>query len=79
MTTPIRAADAPYAVNVEKDKDYYWCACGQSKSQPFCDGSHKGTNFSPVKYHAGENETVYFCGCKQTASQPLCDGSHAKT
>ena len=79
MTTPVRAADTPYAVNVEKGRDYYWCACGQSKSQPFCDGSHKGTNFSPVKYQAGESETVYFCGCKQTASQPLCDGSHAKT
>ena len=79
MTTAVRAADAPYAVNVEKGKDYYWCACGQSKSQPFCDGSHKSTNFSPVKYQAGESETVYFCGCKQTASQPLCDGSHAKT
>jgi len=79
MTTAVRAADAPYGVNVEKGKDYYWCACGQSKSQPFCDGSHKGTNFSPVKYQAGESETVYFCGCKQTASQPLCDGSHAKT
>jgi CDGSH iron-sulfur domain-containing protein 3 len=79
MTTAVRAADAPYAVNVEKGKDYYWCACGQSKSQPFCDGSHKGTNFSPVKYQAGESETVYFCGCKQTASQPLCDGSHTKT
>ena len=79
MTTAVRAADAPYVVNVEKGKDYYWCACGQSKSQPFCDGSHKGTNFSPVKYQAGESETVYFCGCKQTASQPLCDGSHAKT
>ena len=79
MITAVRAADAPYAVNVEKGKDYYWCACGQSKSQPFCDGSHKGTNFSPVKYQAGESETVYFCGCKQTASQPLCDGSHAKT
>ena len=79
MTIPVRAADAPYAVNVEKGKDYYWCACGQSKSQPFCDGSHKGTSFSPVKYQAGKSETVYFCGCKQTASQPLCDGSHAKT
>ena len=79
MTTPARAADTPYAVNVEKGQDYYWCACGLSKSQPFCDGSHQGTNFSPLKYQAGESETVYFCGCKQTASQPLCDGSHAKT
>ena len=79
MTTPVRAADTPYAVNVEKGRDYYWCACGQSKSQPFCDGSHQGTNFSPLKYQAGESETVYFCGCKQTVSQPLCDGSHART
>ena len=69
---------APYPVEVEAGKSYYWCACGQSKNQPFCDGTHKGTDFSPVKYVAMESATVYFCGCKQTANAPLCDGTHAK-
>ena len=55
---------------------YYWCACGRSANQPFCDGSHKGTEFTPVKYEASESKKVFFCGCKSTASQPLCDGSH---
>ena len=70
------AQKTPYAVEVEAGKSYYWCACGLSKSQPFCDGSHKGSEFAPVKYEAPEAKTVYFCGCKQTANQPLCDGAH---
>ena len=70
------AQKAPYGVEVEAGKSYYWCACGLSKSQPFCDGSHKGSEFAPVKYEAPEAKTVYFCGCKQTANQPLCDGAH---
>jgi CDGSH iron-sulfur domain-containing protein 3 len=78
MPKPIRAADSPFAINVEADKNYFWCACGGSKNQPFCDGSHRGTEFSPVKYTADENKPVYFCGCKATASPPLCDGSHKK-
>ena len=78
MTTPVRSSDTPFAVDVEQGKTYYWCACGRSKSQPFCDGSHKDTEFSPVKYVADESKTVYFCGCKATQSQPLCDGSHNK-
>lgn len=69
---------APYPVEVEAGKSYYWCSCGQSKNQPFCDGSHKDTGFSPVKYEATENTTVYFCGCKHTANAPLCDGAHSK-
>ena len=76
MTQAKRASDTPYAVEVESGKSYYWCACGESKTQPFCDGSHKGTEFTPVKYEAGESKKVFFCGCKSTASQPLCDGSH---
>ena len=72
------AQKAPYGVEVEAGKSYYWCACGLSKSQPFCDGSHKGSEFTPVKYEASEAKTVYFCGCKQTANQPLCDGAHKK-
>jgi CDGSH-type Zn-finger protein len=76
MSDPVRASDSPYPVAVESGKSYYWCSCGQSKSQPLCDGSHKGSDFSPVKFEATESKTVYFCGCKATAKQPLCDGSH---
>jgi CDGSH iron-sulfur domain-containing protein 3 len=70
------AATSPFAVAVEKGKDYYWCACGLSKSQPFCDGSHKPTEFTPKKFTAEESVTVYFCGCKQSKRGVLCDGSH---
>jgi CDGSH-type Zn-finger protein len=76
MGEPIRASDTPYAVEVEAGQSYFWCACGRSKAQPFCDGSHKGTDITPVKYEAIESEKVFFCGCKCTESQPMCDGSH---
>jgi CDGSH-type Zn-finger protein len=76
MGEPIRASDTPYAVEVEAGQSYFWCACGRSKAQPFCDGSHKGTDFTPVKYEAIESEKVFFCGCKFTESRPTCDGSH---
>lgn len=72
------AQKTPYAVNVEKGKTYYWCACGLSKKQPFCDGSHKGTSFKPVAFTAEETKQVFFCGCKRTKNPPLCDGSHTK-
>ncbi|MEC8859081.1 MAG: CDGSH iron-sulfur domain-containing protein [Pseudomonadota bacterium] len=78
MGNPKRAADTPFAVEVESGKSYFWCACGLSQNQPFCDGSHKGTEFTPVKYQATASKKVFFCGCKVTASQPLCDGSHKK-
>jgi CDGSH-type Zn-finger protein len=76
MSDPKRASDTPYPLEVESGKSYFWCACGESKSQPFCDGSHKGTGFSPVNYKATESKKVFFCGCKASSSQPLCDGSH---
>ena len=76
MEKPIRAADGPIATPVEAGKTYYWCACGRSQKQPFCNGSHAGTGFSPVKYDAMSTKTVYFCGCKDTKKPPLCDGSH---
>lgn len=66
----------PIAVDVESGKRYFWCSCGQSANQPFCDGSHKGTDFSPVSYLATDSKTLYFCACKQTNKAPLCDGSH---
>lgn len=76
MTAPVRAADEPIAVEVEAGRDYWWCACGLSQNQPFCDGSHKATDITPVKYKATKSRTVFFCGCKATSKAPLCDGSH---
>ena len=73
---PIIAQKAPYPVEVEAGKTYFWCACGKSAKQPFCDGSHKGTSITPVKYTAEETKTVYFCGCKHSSKSPLCDGTH---
>lgn len=78
MAVPHIAQKAPFAVEVEEGKNYFWCACGQSANQPFCDGSHKGTEFAPVKWTAPESKQMFFCGCKHTAGQPLCDGSHKK-
>ena len=69
----------PYKVKVEKGKVYFWCVCGLSKKQPFCDGAHKiEGKFKSLKYIATESNEVFFCGCKMTKHQPLCDGSHSK-
>ena len=78
MSQPTRAADSPVAVEVQAQKTYFWCACGKSANQPFCDGSNKGSDFEPVKYQPDKTGTVYFCGCKATGNQPLCDGTHNK-
>ena len=77
-TTPRIAQAGPYAIEVESGKSYWWCACGKSASQPFCDGSHKDSGFAPVEFVAERDSTVYFCGCKHTAGQPCCDGSHSR-
>ncbi len=76
MNTPVIAQKSPYAVNVEAGKTYAWCACGLSKNQPFCDGSHKGTGLAPKMFKADKAETVYFCGCKHSKTGATCDGSH---
>jgi CDGSH-type Zn-finger protein len=78
VSEPIIAARAPIVVDVEAGKTYWWCACGRSAQQPFCDGSHKGSEFTPVKYQATESKQAWFCACKHTAKSPLCDGSHKK-
>lgn len=70
------AQKSPYEVEVISGRRYAWCACGHSKNQPFCDGSHGGTGFLPQIYEAEETGTVYFCGCKQTKTPVLCDGTH---
>lgn len=76
MSKPTRVSDTPYTIDVESGKSYFWCSCGKSNSQPFCDGSHNGSDFTPVKFIATETKKVFFCGCKSTKSQPMCDGSH---
>ena len=78
MSEPIMPQNEPYAVEVEEGKNYYWCSCGRSKNQPFCDGSHEGTDFLPVAFTAEKSDTIYLCGCKKTSHQPFCDGSHSK-
>jgi CDGSH-type Zn-finger protein len=78
MSEAVVAGKAPIAADVEAGKTYWWCSCGRSTKQPFCDGSHKGSEFTPVKYDAPKTEKVWFCACKHTGKQPLCDGSHKK-
>jgi CDGSH-type Zn-finger protein len=78
MSEPTIAQKAPYRVDVEAGKSYYWCACGRSKTQPFCDGSHKDSGITPVRYDAQAAGPVFFCGCKHSANGALCDGSHKK-
>jgi CDGSH-type Zn-finger protein len=78
MSEPVIAAKVPAPVDVEAGKTYFWCSCGKSTKQPFCDGSHKGSEFTPVKYDAPETKKVWFCACKHSANAPLCDGAHKK-
>jgi CDGSH-type Zn-finger protein len=66
-------------INLETGKDYYWCACGLSKDGIFCDGSHKNTNFQPMKFTVTENKSYFLCSCKKTNKKPFCDGSHSKS
>ena len=76
MSQPESPQMAPYGVDVEAGKTYYWCSCGKSTNQPFCDGSHQGSDFQPVAYKAEKTGKAFFCGCKKTANSPMCDGSH---
>jgi CDGSH iron-sulfur domain-containing protein 3 len=73
---PKIAQKAPYVVELEEGKEYHWCACGQSKNQPFCDGSHHGSEFTPVFFQAAFSGPTYLCGCKHSKNRPFCDGTH---
>ena len=76
MEEPIIAAKQPLPVELEAGKTYFWCSCGKSANQPFCDGSHKGSSFTPVKFEATESKTAYMCMCKKTENPGFCDGTH---
>ncbi|MBN2191816.1 MAG: CDGSH iron-sulfur domain-containing protein [Polyangiaceae bacterium] len=77
MEEPIIAAKEPKQLDLEPGT-YYWCACGRSQSQPFCDGSHKGTGLAPKAFELKEAKRVFLCQCKRTANPPFCDGSHGR-
>ena len=76
MANPTIAQKAPIAVELEAGKTYYWCTCGKSDTQPFCNGAHKGSEFAPFAFTADASKTAYLCACKHTKGQPFCDGSH---
>jgi CDGSH-type Zn-finger protein len=77
MSDPTVPQKFPYVKDMAPGT-YYWCACGGSKNQPFCDGSHKGTAFAPVKTEITQSKKVAWCGCKHSKNGAFCDGSHAK-
>ena len=80
MGNPTISKKNPYKVVIEKGKTYFWCACGMSQNQPFCDGAHKkDRKFKPVKYFSEKTKEVFFCGCKMTKNPPFCDGSHSSS
>jgi CDGSH-type Zn-finger protein len=76
MAEPIVAQKAPFPIEVKVGRSYWWCACGRSRNQPFCDGSHAGTGLTPIEYKAEAERKVFFCGCKSSGKSPLCDGTH---
>ena len=76
MTEPACPQKSPYVQMDVKAGDYFWCACGFSKSQPFCDGSHKGSGFTPIEFTLDQAKRVALCQCKRTGGAPMCDGTH---
>jgi CDGSH iron-sulfur domain-containing protein 3 len=75
MDKPRIAAKEPAVLTLEAGT-YYWCQCGRSRDQPFCDGSHQGTGIEPVEFSLSETQEVALCQCKQTKTPPYCDGTH---
>jgi CDGSH iron-sulfur domain-containing protein 3 len=78
MSGKAAALMSPYAFGVESGRQYWWCACGRSRSQPLCDGSHRGVGLTPVPFAIATDGEVRLCGCKMTRTRPFCDGSHER-
>jgi CDGSH-type Zn-finger protein len=76
MSSPAVARPKPCLVNVKAGRTYFWCRCGRSQKQPFCDGSHQGSDFSPMEFAAAADDELLLCGCKRTRNGPFCDGAH---
>ncbi|OUS30037.1 hypothetical protein A9Q98_05430 [Thalassotalea sp. 42_200_T64] len=76
MTKPIVADNKPKKMSLSKGQDYFFCTCGKSSKQPFCDGSHKGSEFLPKAFTAAESGEAFLCACKHSANTPFCDGTH---
>lgn len=76
MSEPVVAAKTPARVELEAEKAYFWCTCGQSAKQPFCDGAHKGSDFAPLRFTAEKTGPAFLCQCKATGKGPFCDGAH---
>jgi|TARA_B110000238_G_C15943643_1_gene360092 CDGSH-type Zn-finger protein len=76
MKQPKVAGTSPQMEQLEAGKTYAWCACGMSENQPWCNGAHAGSEFTPTVFQAEENKTAAMCLCKQSKNPPYCDGSH---
>jgi len=75
MAEPLSPQKTPIKLDLEAGQ-YWWCSCGRSQKQPFCDGAHKGTEFTPKAFKLEEKKTVWLCACKKTQNAPFCDGAH---
>ena len=73
---PVIAEKSPSIIELEANKTYWWCRCGRSKNQPFCDGSHEVTSFTPLEFSVEKSKKYALCRCKRTKNQPFCDGTH---
>ena len=78
MSDPVIAQKKPFLVELKVGRNYLWCTCGRSAKQPYCDGSHAGTSFMPLRFAAKEDGEAVLCGCKHTRTPPFCDGTHNK-
>lgn len=78
MGDPVIAEKRPAVLELEPGETYWWCRCGRSQSQPFCDGSHAGTEFSPIEFTVDQKKNFALCRCKRTGKPPYCDGTHSR-